>query len=368
MKNRHLLIVIVITLFSCERAPKGTFILKGNVKELNGGKATLKKDQGRRFKNVATVDIVDGKFQFSDSIVNPGLYALTFDSTAKKIELFLEQGFVKVSFNAKVNMKPKISGSKSQKTYERYLSEISGVRAKIKIVTKEYMEANKSFELDKAKIAEKKYLKMVAERKDKTVNFIKNNGNSYVSAYLALQINRNTDYNDLKIISESLSADILRSDQLSWLPKRLKIEERVAPGKVAPKIVLNDMNGEEFDLASLKGKYVLLDFWASWCGPCRELIPELKKFYAKHKDNNFEVVAISTDRRKKDWIMALNEEDTNWINLHQSKRGAKSPSKIYGVRAIPHTVIISPEGKIVATRLHGDELFDKLEELIGAGV
>ena len=126
---------------------------------------------------------------------------------------------------------------------------------------------------------------------------------------------------------------------------------------------LKNLAGEDFTLSSLKGKYVILDFWASWCGPCRASIPGVKELYAKYKDKGLEVVGVSCDRKPEDWKKASEEEQFPWINLIDTQDANRVATK-YAVHYIPTMYLIDKEGKMIGKMKH-HELDAKLKELLG---
>jgi peroxiredoxin len=125
--------------------------------------------------------------------------------------------------------------------------------------------------------------------------------------------------------------------------------------------------GNIVSLADFKGKYVLLEFWASWCKPCREENPNLLRTYAKYQPKGFEVLGISVDESRKSWINAINKDGLTWKNTGDLLSSEKNPAALaYGVTAIPNNYLIDPEGKIVASNLRGEALEKKLAELMAA--
>ncbi len=155
--------------------------------------------------------------------------------------------------------------------------------------------------------------------------------------------------------------------QNCFLARKIKDEiaalNAIKPGNAAPEFTLKNLAGEEFSLASLKGKYVILDFWASWCGPCRASIPGVKELYAKYKDKGLEIVGISCDRKADDWKKASEEEQLPWINLIDTQDADRVATK-YAVHYIPSMFLLDKEGKMVGKMNH-DELDAKLKELLG---
>ena len=135
-------------------------------------------------------------------------------------------------------------------------------------------------------------------------------------------------------------------------------------GKLAPDINMADTSGKPFALSMLRGKYVLVDFWASWCGPCRGENPNVVKAYNKFKNKNFTILGVSLDKDKASWVKAINDDKLTWHHISDLKHWNSAAVALYGFDGIPYNVLVNPEGQIVGSNLRGDALEMKLGELI----
>ncbi|HEY3403807.1 MAG TPA: TlpA disulfide reductase family protein [Ohtaekwangia sp.] len=138
----------------------------------------------------------------------------------------------------------------------------------------------------------------------------------------------------------------------------------LAIGQPAPEISLPDTTGNVVKLSSMRGKYVLVDFWAKWCGPCRQENPNVVKAYHKFKDKGFTVFGVSLDRNKKDWIQAIKQDGLTWTHVSDLKYWQSEAAKTYNITGIPFSVLLDPDGKIIAKNLRGKALDDKLAEVL----
>ena len=138
-----------------------------------------------------------------------------------------------------------------------------------------------------------------------------------------------------------------------------------AMGQIAPEIELPNPEGQLVKLSSLRGKYVLIDFWAKWCGPCRRENPNVVKAYHEFKDKGFEVFGVSLDRTKEDWVKAIAEDGLVWTQVSDLKYFESQAAKDYNINAIPFSVLIDQQGKIIAKDLRGAALEKKLAEVMG---
>ncbi|MEP7165922.1 MAG: TlpA disulfide reductase family protein [Ferruginibacter sp.] len=134
-------------------------------------------------------------------------------------------------------------------------------------------------------------------------------------------------------------------------------------GSMAPDFTINDVNNKPVSLSSLKGKYVLVDFWASWCGPCRGENPNVVAAFNKYKDKNFTILGVSLDEDRSEWIKAIKEDGLSWRQLSDLKGMNSSVVSVYGIDGIPYNVLLDPRGKIIATALRGSDLDKKLSEV-----
>lgn len=204
-------------------------------------------------------------------------------------------------------------------------------------------------------------------------NFARNNQNSAALLPLLSTISPEQDFASYEAIVNQLNVAFAESPTIQEINKNYQaiVQQRyandpLAPGKEAPDFEEKKPDGTTMKLSDLRGKVVLLDFWASWCGPCRKENPNVVAVYNKYKDDGFTVMSVSLDKSKDNWLKAIESDGLIWENhVSDLKHWSSRVAQIYGVRGIPFTVLIDQEGKIVKTKLRGPALEQELQRIFG---
>ncbi len=205
-------------------------------------------------------------------------------------------------------------------------------------------------------------LKKNGDRVDFVKKMINENPNSPTCIFFINILNTKDYFSYHEKLSEGLSKYSYNKFIKDYITKTENAKKLIV-GNEAPDIVLNDPDGKTIKLSSLRGQYVLIDFWASWCGPCRMENPNNVKLYNKYHDKGFEIYAVSLDKNKNSWLKAIKDDNLAWIHVSDLKYWKSEGAKIYNVTGIPHTVLLDKEGKIIANGLRGNFLKLKLEEI-----
>jgi len=194
--------------------------------------------------------------------------------------------------------------------------------------------------------------------------FIKNHPSSLVSWDIVSNRGVIINTDELEPVFNSLSKELRETPAAIDLKARMEIAKLLKIGNSAIEFSSKDPFGKPVSLSSFKGKYVLIDFWASWCGPCRAENPHMLKAYNSLKNSNFEIFGVSLDDKRDKWMKAIEEDKLPWVQVSDLE-GFNTVAKTYGIRAIPQNILLNPEGKIIAKNLRGESLENELRKIMG---
>ncbi len=222
-----------------------------------------------------------------------------------------------------------------------------------------------------SKVLQKPYETMIAQYSDKVAQKIRENTGSFASI-MAIQQLRPENYMDVyKALDQGLQQKYPNSDEIKSFHAMVQQTQMMVAraeatkvGNEAPELILPTPDNKELALSSLRGKVVLIDFWASWCGPCRKEMPNVKLVYQKYKDKGFEIYGVSLDKDRNAWLEAIEKDGLKWPQVSDLKFWQSEAAQTYAVQSIPHTVLIGKDGKILASGLRGAELESKLAEVL----
>jgi len=189
-------------------------------------------------------------------------------------------------------------------------------------------------------------------------------GTSLVALFATNFLDEKADFATLDTLARKFERERPDSPHAQAFVGRINRIRGVMVGGMAPEITLTDTSGNTVPLSSLRGKYVLIDFWASWCGPCRQENPNVVRMYNKFKDKGFTIYSVSLDQAKENWLRAIRNDHLTWTHVSDLKFWQSAAAQLYGVNAIPATFLLDKDGKIIAKNLRGAELEQKLDEIL----
>ena len=363
MRNLLTILVFTLTVFSCQSA-KDEFSIKGTIAGVETGKVYLQKIVDGRPQSVDTADVVGGKFAFKGKMELPDIRILRLNEQDYFGQLFLDNSNVKVVAQKDSLRSTKITGSPSQDIFQLYLTELERMSKEVAKLQTKYQTSMSQGNADEAKKTEIDYTAKMENMKVFTKNFVKEHNKSVVAAYITLmQLSSQIEGAELDSIVAKFPAEISKSEYVIKIKEIADAMKKTSIGAAAPDFTMNDPEGKPIQLSSLRGKVVLIDFWASWCGPCRQENPNVVKLYQKYHEKGFEILGVSLDKTKEEWIKAIKADQLNWLHVSDLQFWQNTAARLYSVNAIPQSFLLDKDGKIIAKGLRGDLLAAKLNEL-----
>jgi len=367
MRKLLLFALLISSVYACSQKTSSNsgFEINGKIKGYESGVIHLKKQQSGNWVTIDSTNSKQGEFKLTGRIAKPELLYIFFEGNKKASGIFVENA--NISFTASIDNlnSPTVKGSKSNEAFLQFSNELKVFQNKSSDLYKQYIEAKKADNNSLVKEIEESYYKLDEEKTGFIKNYVATHNKSFVTPYIILrELMHSLDANGLDSILKTLDSKLNESVYVVEMNKRLTVLQNVAVGKQAPDFALNDTLGNPISLSSFKGKYLLIDFWAAWCSPCRAENPNNVKLYAKYKDKGFEILGVSFDKSEKAWINAIKKDGLTWSQISDLKGWKCEAGKLYGVRSIPHTVLLDKSGKIIAKNLRGEELNKKIAELL----
>ena len=344
MKKLLFAVAAISVLFAaCDTQKK--YVLSGKIEGQSEGKIYLNIEKGRELVKIDSADIVDGVFKLEGSVAVADLYYLQIDDKRGAIPVFLENAPISVEANMDNLRDAKITGSVSQDLNSSFGTKMTEFKAMQKPIVTAYKKAMSEKDEAGAEKAVKEYETLEAEKLEVVKSFVKDNANSVAASYIAYRnLLNQLEVSEMEALYNAFGEDVKASSSALAIKSKLDILKNVAVGQPAPDFTLNTPEGTPLSLSSLKGKVVVIDFWASWCG--------------------VEFLGVSLDKDKAKWLKAIEDDGLIWKHVSDLKYWDSAAAKLYGVNGIPATVLIDQNGIIVAKKVFGDELKAEIEKLL----
>jgi len=364
-----LVMALSIFMISCEtkEEPQETFTINGEFRGVPEGQVFLKIRGASGWDNIDSASLVDGKFMMSGQADEVEMVYLVSDAFRGGVPIFLENTDISVSLHKDSIQNVVISGSETQLVYDQAKSEMDAYDE----IWQDYYYNTYRFLTDDEKAQNEAFLNSIYDsaqvvKKDYIQTYVTENNSNIASAQILIDQEDALGSDLIVELYDGLSTDVKSSKLGKQLSDRVKIIKKTSIGQPLIDFVMNDTTGNPIKLSeATKGKYVLVDFWAAWCGPCRRENPNVVDNYKKYNADGFDVFGVSFDEKKDNWLKAINDDHLTWTQVSDLQGWNNAAGKLYGIRSIPQNILLNPEGIIIEKNLRGEALGEKLKEIFG---
>ena len=367
MLKNILFLTISLIFLGCS-TPTNEFTIQGSI-DLNDGNMVYRiiADANQQPLVIDSTAVMSGSFIMSGIVDSPDINFFSVQTVQGNFPFVLEPGEIKISMYKDSLMNSKALGTISNDAFMKYKSETKIFVNSMNGIGRELQQANISRDTLLVADLQDQYKDVQNQIKDYEIRFIENNPDSYVSLLILERfiMTKQISNEDAKPIFDNLTSRIKKSKAGVMLEGALNAPKPPAEvGQIAPDFEGPGPKGQLVKLKNNLGKITILDFWASWCRPCRVENPNLVRTYNKFKANGLSVVGVSLDKSKSNWIKAIEDDGLQWTHVSNLQYWNDPIAKAYQVRGIPATFILDQNGKIIAKNLRGPALEKKIEELL----
>jgi len=357
-----MLVVVAIAFTGCKKESK--YIINGKVAGIEKGKAFLEVFEAGKWVITDSAEIKAEKFMFTGKMQLPEMKYLVIDGIPDNFPFFIDNSEISLTVNKDSIDKTKITGSVSQLLYEDYLKQVAPIDAKENVAYESYKKAKEAGNLADIKKYDSIATAYDKEKGQVMKDIVIKNPKSVVGPYLLVANSWQFELADLESSVSAIDTSINKSIYVIRIKERIEILKKVAVGQPAPEISLPDSTGKVVTLSSFHGKLVLVDFWASWCSPCRAENPNFVAIYKEFHPKGFQMLGVSLDKDRAKWMKAISDDKLVWNHISDLKGWDCAAGKLYGVNSIPSNILVGPDGKILARNIFGEELKLKLKALL----
>ena len=362
--KKFLIAIAAIGLFvtACNQGEQ--YNVTGKITGQLDGKVYLSKVHDNELVKIDSTELMEGVFEFKGNVASPELYFIQFGEKKEAIQFFIENSNIEISAEIDKLKEAKVLGSVEQDVYIAFQDSQKSYKEKSEALYKEYMTAREAGNNEAMDSIRDIAMKMEEEKTAASKEFVKSNSSAVAAGFIAYRMASGMKLAQLEETYNILGENAKASGYGIEIKEKIDLLKKVAVGQPAPDFTLDTPEGTPLSLSSFKGKVVVIDFWASWCGPCRRENPHMVKLYNEVHDKGVEFLGVSLDKDKDKWLKAIEDDGLVWSHVSDLKYWNSEAAKMYGINGIPATVVVDQNGVIAAKKVFGDELKSEIEKLI----
>jgi thiol-disulfide isomerase/thioredoxin len=372
MKKLLLVLLISIGLFSFKTIIDNNFTISGNATGVENGKKVLlqKQDETKGIVTIDSAKVVDGKFSFKGVATEPSIHFIELEKVQGKIALILENGKISVAVDKDSLQKSKIGGTQNNIELQNFNAAAMKVQSKMMAFQKANNEKMTAAQTKKDTVVINGLMKEFNKFQDEMIALTNGFPETHPKSFLSVLFVDNmfnapeVDIQKIKKTYALLDASLKTTKAAKLVEKKIENFKSLAQGNEAPAFSAPNPEGKVVSLKESLGKVTIIDFWASWCGPCRKENPNVVSVYKDFHDKGLNIISVSLDKDGAKWKEAIAKDNLTWTHVSNLKFWEDPIAVLYNIKSIPATFILDEKGNIIARDLRGEELRTKISSLL----
>lgn len=365
MKKIIFLFMATVLIAACSSEPHYTII--GKIAGSDSITFLLQKRESGKILTIDSAVSKKGSFKMKGGKVDyPEMVQLVAKDKRMRTSFYIENSEITITGKLDSLFNARITGSKTQDEYQSFIDSNKSLSERYSKTYVEYQSASSTGNTARVAELEKEAEVIQNEMTALQKNFVKDHPASYVAPSILNSLSIELEANEIESYINAMDTNIAKIPVIKNLKERVAVMKAVAVGQKAPDFTMNDVNGNPITLYSKVGsKLLLVDFWAAWCGPCRQENPNVVKVYNEFKKKGFDVFGVSLDQKKEDWLKAIADDKLTWTHVSDLQYWNNAAAKMYAVNAIPANFLLDETGTIIGRNIRGEALYNKVNEILG---
>lgn len=366
MKKFIYLLLIFFSLASCSTEPH--YSVKGKIEGSDDVMFFLQKREAGKIVTIDSALSEKGTFKMKGGKIEyPQLIQLVAKGKNIRTSFYLENSPITITGKLDSLFAARISGSKTNDEYQGFVDSNKPLSDRYSKIYSDYQEANQSGDQERVAELEQDANSIQNDMTTLQKDFIRSNPGSYVTPSILNSLSYELEAGEIENYINAMDSNVASIPVMQSLKERVAVMKKVSVGQKAPDFTMTDANGNPVTLSSKFGpKLLLVDFWAAWCGPCRQENPNVVKVYNEFNKKGFDVFGVSLDQTKEDWTKAIADDKLTWTHVSDLQYWNNAAAKLYAVNSIPANFLLDETGTIIGRNLRGEALYNKVKEVLDA--